>query len=74
MFAVDEATANSIRRAYEDNAELVATIKLRRHFPLLSNDGNAWSCVLVIADWKTTAPRDPPLVRGGRRARPSHGP
>lgn len=51
MFAVDEATANSIHRAYDDNGELAAIIKLRWRFSLLSNDGNARSCTLVIADW-----------------------
>ena len=33
MFCVDEATAESIRRAYLEDGEFSAMVELRRHFP-----------------------------------------
>ncbi len=36
MFAVDEATAEAIRRALREGGELSAVVELRRHVPLLT--------------------------------------
>jgi hypothetical protein len=33
MFAVDEATAEAIRRALDEGGELSAVVELRRHYP-----------------------------------------
>ncbi len=51
MFTVDEATAEAIRRAYEESGELAGVVEFRRHFPLI--DGvHAWDCVRRIAGWR----------------------
>jgi hypothetical protein len=73
MFAVDEPTAEAIRRACEDGGELAGIVELRRHFPLIADNGHARLCVRAIVGW---APRpDPapsrtePVVRRAARAR-----
>lgn len=65
MFTIDEATADGIRKAYEDCGELAAIVELRRHFPLFENNEHARTCVRSIVSWKpmtaakpTTAARD----------------
>jgi len=45
MFAIDEATAEAIRRAYESSGELAAVVELRQHFPLFENNEHARICV-----------------------------
>ncbi len=57
MFAVDDVTAEAIRRAYHEGGELAGVIELRRHFPLLENNENARMCVRAIAGWKPIAER-----------------
>ncbi len=52
MFAVDDATADAIRRVYEESGELAAVVELRRHFPLFENSEHARLCVRSIASWK----------------------
>ncbi len=52
MFCVDEATAESIRRVFDQEGELSAIIELRRHFPLISEYENARRCVRAIAGWQ----------------------
>lgn len=52
MFAVDNATAETIRRAFEDDGELAAVIEFRRHFPLIQDGAHARSCVRLIASWQ----------------------
>ena len=37
MFAVDNTTAETIRRAFEDDGEMAAVIEFRRHFPLIQD-------------------------------------
>jgi len=59
MFAVDEATADAIRRVYESSGELAAVVELRRHFPLFENNEHARACVQSIASWKPILPRMP---------------
>ena len=52
MFAVDNTTAETIRRAFEDDGELAAMIEFRRHFPLIQDGTHACSCVRMIASWQ----------------------
>ena len=52
MFAVDERTAEAIRRAYEDGAEFAGALELRRHFPLIADNSHARLCVRAIVGWK----------------------
>lgn len=56
MFTVDEATADAIRRVYEEGGELAAIVELRRRFTLFENSEHAGSCVRAIASWKPLAP------------------
>jgi hypothetical protein len=57
MFLVDEATADAVRRAWEEGGELSAVVELRRHFPLITDGENARRCVRAIVGWG--APRRP---------------
>jgi hypothetical protein len=56
MFAVDDAAAVSIRRAYEESGELAAVVEFRRYFPLIQDGELARSCVRSIASWKPITP------------------
>src|SRR4051812_39007144 len=38
MFAVDQATAEAIRRAYDEGGELSGIVEFQRHFPLMRPD------------------------------------
>ena len=44
MFCVDEATAESIRRAYLEDGEFSAMVELRRHFPGIVDNENSPAC------------------------------
>jgi hypothetical protein len=59
MFAVDEATAAAIRIAFERGGELSAVAELRRHFPLITDNGDARRCVRAIASWNPVPPAKP---------------
>jgi hypothetical protein len=59
MFSVDEATAEAIRRVFNESGELSAAIELRRHFPGITDNVAARLCVRTIASWKPL----PPLPR-----------
>ena len=52
MFIVDEATAEAIRRAYDEGGELSGVVEFRRHFPLITDHAKAGECVRIIAGWK----------------------
>jgi hypothetical protein len=67
MFAVDEQTAEAIRRAFNESGELAAVVELRRHFPLIRDNEQARACVRTIAGWK-------PLPARPLRRRRSHRP
>ena len=73
MFAVDERTAEAIRRAYEDEGELAGAVELRRHFPLIADNNDARLCVRAIVGWKPLAdqklPRRPVTKPDGPRRR-----
>jgi hypothetical protein len=72
MFAVDEATAEAIRRAYFESGELSAVVELRRHFPGISDNENARLCVRTIASWQPLAALPPKKPRGrASRTKPS---
>jgi hypothetical protein len=45
MFSVDEATAEAIRRVFNESGELSAAIELRRHFPGITDNVAARRCV-----------------------------
>jgi hypothetical protein len=55
MFAVDEPTAEAIRRALNESGEL-AVVKLPRHFLLIRDNEQARACVRTIAGWRPIAP------------------
>lgn len=65
MFVVDEASADAIRAALQDDGELAAAIELRRRFPGVTDNEEARRCVHAIASWQPT----PPLRLHHRRAR-----
>lgn len=67
MFAVDEQTAEAIRRAFNESGELAAVVELRRHFPLIQDNEQARACVRTIAGWKPLPPKPPPARRMPRR-------
>ncbi len=52
MFTVDDATAEAIRRAYDDGGELSAVVEFRKHFPLFTDNTHAWNSVRAILSWK----------------------
>ena len=64
MFTVDDAAAESIRRAYDESGELAAVVEFRRLFPLIQDNAHARSCVRMIASWKPT----PSLGTGAGRS------
>jgi hypothetical protein len=49
MFAVDEPTAEAIRRAFNESGELAAVVELRRYFPGVTDNEQARVCVRSIA-------------------------
>jgi hypothetical protein len=51
MFAIDELTAEAVRRALNESGELAAIVELRRHFPLIGDNAKASVCVRAIASW-----------------------
>ncbi len=59
MFTVDDATAEAIRRAYNEGGDLAAVVEFRRHFPLIQDNEHARSCVRMIAGWT------PPALKAG---------
>ncbi len=60
MFMVDEATAEAIRRAYDEGGELSAVVELRRHFPGIADNANARLCVRSITSWKPLPAKEEP--------------
>jgi hypothetical protein len=60
MFAVDEPTAEAIRRAFNEGGELSGIVEFQRHFPLISDHANTRMCVRVIAGWKPLPARARP--------------
>jgi hypothetical protein len=59
LFAVDEPTAEAIRRAYEDGGELAGAVEFKRHFPMITDNVRARECARIIAGWS------PPPERAG---------
>ena len=68
MFAVDEPTAEAIRRAWQEGGELSGMIEFQRHFPLISNTANAQLCMRAILSW---APELSPAEQRTRRRKRS---
>src|SRR3954469_8508214 len=73
MFAVDELTAEAIRRAWDEGGELSGIVEFKRHFPLISDHAKARECVRIIAGWQKRPPQPPQAARPGARSpgRPS---
>ena len=71
MFAVDEATAKAVRRAYDEGGELSGIVEFRRHFPLITDHAKAGQCVRIIAGWKPVPERPPQPARPPRPRRAS---
>ncbi len=70
MFTVTEAEAAAIRRVFEEQGELSASIELRRLFPGVTDNAKARDCARTIASWKPppVAPTTVPRLRpGGQR-------
>jgi hypothetical protein len=66
MFTVDEPTAEAIRLALDKGGELSAVVELRRHFPLITDNEHARSCVRAIATWKPLPAKPLAVRRRGR--------
>jgi hypothetical protein len=64
MFMVDEATAEAIRRAYEEGGEFAAAVELRQRFPEITD--NARRCVRAIIGWTPLPPVPPKRSRTSR--------
>jgi len=74
MFCVDEATAEAIRRAFNEDGELSAVLVLRRYFPLITDNAKGRECVRIIAGWQPSPPAAKPenkVVRLRPRQRPT---
>jgi hypothetical protein len=69
MFTVDEATAQAIRRAYDEGGELSGIVEFRRHFPLITDNAKAGECVRIIAGWQPGPDRKPKAARPARARR-----
>jgi hypothetical protein len=72
MFAVDEPTAEAIRRAWHEGGELSGIVEFKRHFPLVSDHAKARMCVRAILSWtpKPAAEQRPPgSIRDGANSR-----
>jgi len=67
MFAVDEPTAEAIRRAWQEGGELSGMVEFKRHFPLISDNARARLCMRAILSW---APQSPGEQRTRRKKRP----
>jgi hypothetical protein len=66
MFMVDEATAEAIRRAYEEGGEFAAAVELRQRFPGITDNDNARRCVRAIIGWTPLPPVPPKRTRTSR--------
>ena len=56
MFAVDDAAAEAIRRAFEERGELAAVVEFRQRFPGITDMALARQQVRIIASWEPIAP------------------
>jgi len=66
MFSVDAATAEIIRRVFEESGELAAAVELRRHFPGIADNEAARRCARAIAGWQPAPPQPPKSARTRR--------
>jgi hypothetical protein len=60
MFAVDEATAEAIRRTFNERGELAAAVEFRQHFPGITDMALARLQARIIAGWQPMTPRSGP--------------
>ncbi|MDA8250226.1 MAG: hypothetical protein M0Z28_13780 [Rhodospirillales bacterium] len=52
MFAIDDATAMTVRHAFDEHGELAAAVELRRHFPGIGDLAWARELVRIILRWQ----------------------
>lgn len=55
MFAVDDATADAIRRTFNERGEFAAVVELREHFRGIPDIAQARQHVRTIAGWQPIA-------------------
>lgn len=69
MFSVTEAEAAAIRRVFEEEGELSATIEVRRLFPGVTDNAKARAYARNIAGWQPLPVAPVPItrLRPGRR-------
>jgi len=63
MFCVDKATAEAVRRAFDEGGELSAAVELRRHFPGITDNTKGRECARIIVGWQAA----PPPAKTGSR-------
>lgn len=63
MFAVDESTAEAVRRAFNERGELAAAVEFRQHFPGITDMALARQQVRIIAGWHRAEARKLPPQR-----------
>ena len=56
LFAVDDAAAEAIRRAFDELEESAAVVEFRQRFPYITNMALARQQVRIIASWQPIAP------------------
>ena len=66
MFAVDDAAAEAIRRAFDESGELAAVVEFRQRFPGITDMALARQQVRIIAAWQ---PLPPPTTTRETRSR-----
>ena len=66
MFAVDEATADAIRRAWREGGELSGVVEFRRHFPAITDHARARLCVRTIVGWAALPATEKGRAKPGR--------
>jgi hypothetical protein len=67
MFAVDDAAAEAIRRAFEECGELAAVVEFRQRFPGITDMALARQQVRIIASWEPLPPPPAPKETRPRR-------
>jgi hypothetical protein len=63
MFVVTEADAAAIRAVFNQEGELSAAIEVRRLFPGITDNAEAWAHVRTIAGWKPPPSRPSTVTR-----------
>ena len=59
MFVVDDATAEAIRRTWQEQGRLAALVEPRRHSPLITDNARAWLYLQAILGWTLRPASEP---------------